>query len=470
MTTQEAIRGAWLRASCAEQVGVSGDVAWFGAGAFAHRLAESVHPDMLACVERIFDDNASGSESAIAGIPVVRPAGSEPPARIILATDTHTAAFRKRIGELWGGTPQLIDPMAPPSGSWVDPGDPHAGFARTHPERWREAIGRAQIELEGAGAPVDARDRWRRAHAILTGADQDCLFDADERERFGQWSAAAPLGAVAIVRAPAPIESDPYWRATLERHHAAVSPDGAMVAITMAPRVEFPCCPCQAGGALWIPHEPTNIVEALYGQDAPGDKRYTVRFDDGSEMPVTATRERTHADLRGSAELARYERFMGDLPRGGRVLDCATGTGPGAAMLAAQGMGVTGVDVSEDAIRFARRRYPGIEFVRASAMSLPFPDGAFDAVVSIETIEHCADPVAALRELARVCSPDGALCLTTPDEGGCDSPFHEVELGVREIESALDRVLGAGAWASERRGGEHGWHALVIRRAREAAF
>jgi len=169
--------------------------------------------------------------------------------------------------------------------------------------------------------------------------------------------------------------------------------------------------------------------------------------------------------LRSKAELFRYEAFLSSLPPGARVLDCATGTGPGAELLASHGFAVTGVDVDPGAIRFARARYPGAEFVCASAASLPFEDDHFDAVVSIETIEHLPEPAKALREFARVCKPGGALCITTPDEGGCDSPFHEVEMTAADLRSALDAVLGGGGWSGEPIEGGEGWHAMVVRSA-----
>lgn len=103
--------------------------------------------------------------------------------------------------------------------------------------------------------------------------------------------------------------------------------------------------------------------------------------------------------------VARY-RFAAERARG-RVLDVACGTGYGTAMLRA-----VGVDVSLDALRYARR-HPAL-YVAADAARLPF-DRTFDSVVSFETIEHVADPVRFVAECSRVLKPGGLFIVSTPN-------------------------------------------------------
>lgn len=103
--------------------------------------------------------------------------------------------------------------------------------------------------------------------------------------------------------------------------------------------------------------------------------------------------------------LARY-RFAREQARG-RILDVACGTGYGTAML-----GAVGVDLSLEALRYARR-HPA-RYVAADAARLPF-ERSFDAVVSFETIEHVADPERFVAECARVLKPGGVFLVSTPN-------------------------------------------------------
>lgn len=94
-------------------------------------------------------------------------------------------------------------------------------------------------------------------------------------------------------------------------------------------------------------------------------------------------------------------------------LDAGSGGGHFSASAAERGARVVSIDMGLSLLACVARRCRSQRSV-ASTLSLPFPSRTFDAVLSTEVIEHTPDPIAALRELARVVAPGGCLVVTTP--------------------------------------------------------
>ena len=99
------------------------------------------------------------------------------------------------------------------------------------------------------------------------------------------------------------------------------------------------------------------------------------------------------------------------------VLDVGCNTGYGTMRFVPVAHRVVGVDVSPRAIEAARERAPDgrPEFVVTTGFELPFPAASFDLVTSFQVLEHVPDPIAFLRELARVLRPGGMVILATPN-------------------------------------------------------
>jgi SAM-dependent methyltransferase len=134
-----------------------------------------------------------------------------------------------------------------------------------------------------------------------------------------------------------------------------------------------------------------------------------------------------------------YDRFMGrysvglaaqlaDLAgvgAGQRALD--VGCGPGALtreLVARLGADrVAAADPSEPFVAAARERNPGVDVRHAAAEQLPFGDGEFDAVLAQLVVHFMADPVAGLREMARVARPGGAVAACVWDHAGGQGPL-----------------------------------------------
>ncbi len=170
------------------------------------------------------------------------------------------------------------------------------------------------------------------------------------------------------------------------------------------------------------------------------------------------------------------ETVLGGCPAGGSVLEIGTGTGRIAALLARHGPGlrITGVDLSPDMLVVARENVEsgnvggGVALVLGDAKRLPFPDGAFDAVVSHNMLHHLPDPLPLVDEAFRVAKPDGAVFirdLVRPPDSLI--PWHAAVFGFgydpRMKRQYLDSMRAALTWAE--------WRALFARhRARGAVL
>ena len=95
-----------------------------------------------------------------------------------------------------------------------------------------------------------------------------------------------------------------------------------------------------------------------------------------------------------------------------RILDVGCGTGAMTKFLGGYG-GVAGVDISEIALAFCRKRDLDSLF-RASALELPFADNSFELVSAFDVVYHkwVEDDLEALKEFHRVCKNDGLLLIT----------------------------------------------------------
>jgi SAM-dependent methyltransferase len=127
-----------------------------------------------------------------------------------------------------------------------------------------------------------------------------------------------------------------------------------------------------------------------------------------------------------------------------RLLDVGCGTGLNVAEAGAWAEAL-GVDVSDEALRFARAR--GIAVARASIEALPFGDATFDVVTSFDVLYHRAvrDDARAVRELARVLRPGGLLFVRTPALEALRRAHDDAVHGARRHSRGELRALVEGA-------------------------
>lgn len=94
---------------------------------------------------------------------------------------------------------------------------------------------------------------------------------------------------------------------------------------------------------------------------------------------------------------------------GTRVVDVGCGSGEFLALLADHGAEVSGVDPAPGMVAVARRSLPNAEIREADFSALPWPDGTFDVVTAVNSLQFAGDMVAALREATRVLRPGGRV-------------------------------------------------------------
>jgi len=112
-------------------------------------------------------------------------------------------------------------------------------------------------------------------------------------------------------------------------------------------------------------------------------------------------------------EFARtYMTPHGDLA-GRRLLDVGCGLGGKTVAYAQAGARAVGIDLLPENVAqsaaFAGAHGAEVAFLVADAASLPVRDGVFETVVANDAMEHFADPVSALKEMARTVKPGGAI-------------------------------------------------------------
>lgn len=131
---------------------------------------------------------------------------------------------------------------------------------------------------------------------------------------------------------------------------------------------------------------------------------YATRIARIGRSILTLNRDREYNSLKRMLQLRPLD----------NLLDVGSGDGFWTARFATQCAKVAGLEPDERMLALAKTLYPrsNVEYVKGSAESIPYPNNTFDKVVSVSCLEHFADPLRGLKEMARVLKPRGRLAIS----------------------------------------------------------
>jgi SAM-dependent methyltransferase len=157
---------------------------------------------------------------------------------------------------------------------------------------------------------------------------------------------------------------------------------------------------------------------------------------DPERLPWTG--ERYVPEVEGELELEHLHRYAiaRDLAYGKEVLDIACGEGYGSELLASVARNVTGIDISEETIAHASRKYvrSNLSFAVGSCASIPMPDASVDLVVSFDDAhKKCSN-------LPGRASVENWNVPNHPASGGDDQPTLKA---IRENRDEIDKRVFA---------------------------
>jgi ubiquinone/menaquinone biosynthesis C-methylase UbiE len=128
----------------------------------------------------------------------------------------------------------------------------------------------------------------------------------------------------------------------------------------------------------------------------------------------------------------------------------AFGEGYGSYIISKEAKYVIGVDVDENAVEHARKKYnaQNLEFIQGTILEVPIQEkGKFDVIICFEAIEHVEEHEKLLSEVKRLLHKDGVLIISSPnkktysDIPDFNNPFHKKELYFEDFKDLLPKYF-----------------------------
>jgi ubiquinone/menaquinone biosynthesis C-methylase UbiE len=187
--------------------------------------------------------------------------------------------------------------------------------------------------------------------------------------------------------------------------------------------------------------------------DRASDDHDAVTIDQFTKQAEPFAAMPAHCD----ADIIRLNRDAARIDSASTVLDVACGPGLVALALAEDAGHVTGLDLTPAMLDKARelqsqRGLSNLTWVLGRADALPYPEAAFDVVLTRFSFHHLLDPKRALSEMVRVCRPGGRVVVcdvytTTPEQAAkydrlerLRDPSHVRALPLDELRSLVQQA------------------------------
>jgi 2-polyprenyl-3-methyl-5-hydroxy-6-metoxy-1,4-benzoquinol methylase len=161
----------------------------------------------------------------------------------------------------------------------------------------------------------------------------------------------------------------------------------------------------------------TEFIVARCGDCGHGKTIYKQKLDDAQARFQGARWTETRGILESvtSAMANLRYRDLCEFGPGRAVLEVGCGTGEFLAAAQSAGHRVTGLDLSEEAVTYVKRRHPDLDVRCATLDSDDLPGGSFDVVAAFHVLEHVSDSVDLLRQMTRLLRPGGLLYVRVPN-------------------------------------------------------
>lgn len=148
--------------------------------------------------------------------------------------------------------------------------------------------------------------------------------------------------------------------------------------------------------------------------------------------------------LSGACHLARYH-WVRQFIKSKSVLDAGCGSGYGSSILAKYVKKYVGVDISENAILFANKKYKrrNIRFLNADLTKGVNLDEKFDVIISFDVLEHIKNADRYMKTLVNFLDDNGTLIIETPNAllqelySVGHNPFHFKEYSPKELKDLV---------------------------------